>query len=95
MTDKVTVEPYQVCTIPTKLDERVQKGTAVLKLQEKMENGLILLPGLLAVRSREGRMYVDVPVHNDSKTVKSKYFCWYFIHLSKICQELNVTCFLF
>eukprot|EP00088_Acartia_fossae_P000776 TRINITY_DN10308_c0_g1_i2.p1 TRINITY_DN10308_c0_g1~~TRINITY_DN10308_c0_g1_i2.p1 ORF type:complete len:1213 (-),score=414.01 TRINITY_DN10308_c0_g1_i2:230-3334(-) len=69
--DKVTVEPYQVRTIPTKLDERVQKGTAVLKLQEKMENGLILLPGLLAVRSREGRMYVDVPVHNDSNTMKS------------------------
>jgi len=70
-TDSVTVEGYEVTTIPTRLYDMVPAESSVLVEEQNLEEDLVIIPGLLKVRTREDKQYVSVQVSNKSNSKKT------------------------
>lgn len=71
-TDSVNIDAYEVGYLPVRLDDLVREDSSVLVAEQELEPGVNVLSGLLRIRTRAGRQYVDVPVYNDTNSTKSK-----------------------
>lgn len=70
-TNSVSIDAYEVGRLPVRLDDVVRENSTVMVAEQEVDGGMKVMPGLLKVRSREGRQYVDVAVSNDTNTARS------------------------
>ncbi len=72
-TNSVSIDAYEVGRLPVRLDDVVREDSFVMVAEQEVDGGMKVMAGLLKVRSREGRQYVDVAVSNDTNTARSKF----------------------
>ena len=72
-TNSVSIDAYEVGTLPVRLDDVVRENSTVMVKEQELDGGGKVMAGLLKVRSREGRQYVDVAVSNDTNSARSEY----------------------